>query len=208
MSKLTRHPPPKKKKTRSKEQKTCFTFFVRGGVNDLNDEKNEKNPHPTFPHLWATDMRVWFIIRCRTFIRIISCWNKKYQIPKKKCFVLLCLSDSSYSAVVVSCCESRCKNRKETLSLPRSHKKTSFFPGAKRLIAPTEKKRRKRNANIFLPLPLFMVSRNFCRGGNEGKGGNKCLSSIAAKNVGKERELHFFAAPLFTFLRPCFCALS
>ncbi len=200
MSKLTRHPP---KKTRSKEQKTCFIFFVRGGVNDLNDEKTKKIPTQLSHILELPICEYDLLFDAALSFALLVVEIKKYQIPKK-CFVFLCLSDISFSAVVVvSCCESRCKNRKETLSLPRSHKKTSFFPGAKRLIAPTEKKRRKRNANIFLPLPLFMVSRNFCRGGNEGKGGNKCLSSIAAKNVGRERELHFFAAPLFTPLFLC-----
>ena len=195
MSKLTRHP---LKKTRSKEQKTCFTFLPVVVYMIWMTKKTKKNPHPTFPHPWSTDMRVWFIIRCRTFIRIISCWNKKYQIPKKKCFVLLCLSDSSYSAVVVSCCESRCKNRKETLSLPRSHKKTSFFPGAKRLIAPTEKKRRKRNANIFCLSPSSRFPVTFAGGENEGGGGRKQVPFLhCSKKCRKRTGIAFFCCTAF-----------
>ena len=164
-------------------------------------KKRKKNP--TFPHLWATDMRVWFIIRCRTFIRIISCWNKK--IPNsQKSFVFLCLSDISFSAVVVvSCCESRCKNRKETLSLPRSHKKRPFFPGAKRLIAPTEKKRRKRNANIFCLSPSSWFPVTFA--GGKTRGGRKQMPFLhCSKKCRKRKGIAFFCCTAFYLFTPLF----
>ncbi len=76
--------------------------------------------------------------------------------------------------------------------------KKSFFPGAKRLIAPTEKKRRKRNANIFCLSPSSRFPVTFAGGENEGGGGRKQVPFLhCSKKCRKRTGIAFFCCTAF-----------
>ncbi len=81
-------PPPPPKKTRSKEQITCFTFFVRGGVNDLNDEKTKKIP-TQLSHIFELpicEYDLLFDAALSFALLVVEIKNTKF--PKMLCFSL------------------------------------------------------------------------------------------------------------------------